>query len=479
MEVEDGIVTPGKQPGMFQEGFPEAMEFHTTLPTQVGVTESGWEIIDPRNSIIASKTIEFEIPSGQDMLIDPNKTRMLLRLKLLKNDGTTPELKNTKFCPVNGLAHAIFKGLDVTLNGTRIASSDGLYAYRAHMESSLMSSKAASTHGGTLTLGGFEVDSTPYSKIPNDDSFKGGDDGKSDITSTDEWGGWKRGPIQRRFAFYRTRDLDATLISRVYSEIFDQPKYLPPGSTLRLVFYLQELLNDFALNTAQTAAKDRFKIVIEKCCLLVRRVKAQAQLLREIFEITEKGEPMKIPLRRVSMNYYTRDAGTADWGIVNLLKPGETLPRRIFIGFVKQAAFIGSYNNCPFEFEKPNIQTAGLKLGAQYLPYPEIRCYTKKDDTMPFWALMEALKAYGSEEDCGVTLFNYSRGNYYLGFNLTHGDLPPGEAFELPQNKPASLECLLNASHAGTPMTMIVYAEYDAEILIGANNQVTMKDFAI
>ena len=92
--------------------------------------------------------MEFNCSGHSDYYIDLNSVRLLLRVKLVKTDGSDIESAepNTVGC-VNNLLHSMFSSLSISINGKPITLHETSYHYKAYLEKLLnYGSDASSTH---------------------------------------------------------------------------------------------------------------------------------------------------------------------------------------------------------------------------------------------------------------------------------------------------------------------------------------------
>jgi hypothetical protein len=92
--------------------------------------------------------LQFNCSGYSDFYIDLISMRLLLRLKLVKTDGSdfTSDGSNTDGC-VNYLLHSMFSSLTVSLNVKPVALHEPKYPYKAYLEKLLnYVSDASGTH---------------------------------------------------------------------------------------------------------------------------------------------------------------------------------------------------------------------------------------------------------------------------------------------------------------------------------------------
>jgi hypothetical protein len=98
----------------------------------------------------ADNLIQLQINSSgyNDYYIDLNSVRLLLRVKLVKTDGSdlNSTEQNTVGC-VNNLLHSLFSSLIVSLNGKPVTLHETIYHYKAYFEKLLnYGSDSSGTH---------------------------------------------------------------------------------------------------------------------------------------------------------------------------------------------------------------------------------------------------------------------------------------------------------------------------------------------
>ncbi len=467
-ETDDGFITGGLPPGT-GEVLPENLGMHTSLPTQVGVVKTPrWRLINPINSLTNARTIEFQVSSHHSDLIDPGRTYLYLVCKVTDEEGKPipKKLNNAanpkhNVIPVNGLSYCLFKSCEVRLNDQPIHGGDSLYAYKGDFESRLMWPK--NVKKGMMRIMGFDEELYAFETV--------GKDGVPDFDATafTEYDGANHKAFQRR-AKKASEGKEFSCLGKIHSEIFDQSRLLPPGSRLHVTFHRTDFDSFSVLcNDGQP------KIAIVKAQLMVLDVPVDPDIVIEMAGETAKGRNTIIPLRRVEMNYYTKMNNTTDFSHPNLFHDGETLPRRIFIAFVDGRAFRGHTKRDPFNYLDIGIAHYALKIGGEFVPYPEIQVGAN-EKTLQFFTLLDATGTAFDEDELGINIDNYKHRNNFLAFDLTNSKTRAGASYELPCTKSCDLEITLRNALTD-PVTMIVYAEYDAELEINQLGQVKKKQF--
>ena len=237
-ETDSGIILKTNDP-FSKEALPSNLDLTATLPTQIGLLDSRYEIVYPINSIDNARTFEFSINSHQNELIDPSNIFMYVRYRIANTDGAPLAIldngqpnADAQVAPADGIVTSLFKNCKVRINDQPVSTGDGLYSYRADLENRLMVSKQVIK--STLNLSGFYNDQVAFQNLP---------DGKiewdmrnvklENIYHNSAYG------INRRL-WFSAYSKPFSGIARIHSEIFDQPKLLPPTTKLYVAFDRQD-----------------------------------------------------------------------------------------------------------------------------------------------------------------------------------------------------------------------------------------------
>ena len=442
----------------------ENFDLHSTAPTQVGAEVSKEEFIDVQHSIERDGTIDFIVTCGDDEYIDPYNIKLYFAYRILQEDNTrfgpAHDVAIGKYAPVNGAGYAFFKGLVVKLNDTVIADNDVLYSFRGDIESRLSNTIAGKKY--TLQLMGFEEEKEAFEDIA-----------EAEIWLPNDGGG--AAPVQivdsalgDRIRSTR-RSREKHIITPLFSEIFDQQKFLPPHSKLSISL----IRNDYQFSLLSKVNARTYQIAYTKVKLIVRKVKASPELSKQIqSETILRDVKEKYPLRRVEMKYYTKNANSTDLTINNIFE--GILPRRFFFVMIRQDSFNGTLTLDPFNYQDFAIREMSFKIGNETLPYPpiEVNFQNNSANCLALYALLRATNTWNGENSLGFGINNYNDRNCIFGYDLAASELPAGESFEPVKEGSSTLSIRLNVG-APHPIVIIVYAEYDAELQIDKNRHVT------
>ena len=265
-------------------------------------------------------------------------------------------------------------------------------------------------------------------------------------------------------------------ITRIHSEIFEQPKLPPPNTVLDIDFDRHD--SDFLLLTKHN--NRNYILKMESCEPLTRLVDMDEEITAEIDSVSISGRNMLYPVRRVKMMYYSCGANVVDLSNFNLLTmEGNLLPCRIIVVMVREDAVHGNYNRDPFNYQHFNLAEFSLKVGSEQIPLPKLKCNMDDDSNdilRPLFSALLANHSLFSNEELGINPSNYRNGNVFLAWDLSQ--MPPGQSFEMTQEKPVSLILKLRRAN-NFVINVIVYSEYDSEVEMMNNRKVICHEYAL
>ena len=189
------------------------------------------------------------------------------------------------------------------------------------------------------------------------------------------------------------------------------------------------------------------------------------EITAEIDSVSISGRSMLYPVCRVKMLYYSCGGNVVDLSNFNLLTTeGNFLPRRIIVILVREDAMRGNYERDPFNYQHFNLEEFSLKVGSEQVPPLKLKCNmddNSNDILRPLFSVLLANHLLFSNEELGINPSNYRNGNVFLAWDLSQ--MPPGQSFEMTQEKPLSLILKLRRAN-NFVINVIVYCEYDSEM---------------
>lgn len=478
------------------DAMSQTLDLHSSLPTQAAIISSRLEKINPLNSLTDSRFVQFRYSTGMNDLIHPAASFLYLKCKITGAAQEGAGAGKGEIIPANGIGGALFKNIIVKLNSTPIESGDGLYAYRADMEKRLLYPHQIQKHGMCLSM--FDFPETSFDSYSTDKTYKPfgkpkkvvaveAPDKAKEIDQTEQINAGGVEPphastlmVNVPTAFknrvqYCSHGQEFEVVDTIHSDLFNQDRHLPPNSTIDLTFDLQDDPNFYLLSHA---ARGNRNLQIEQFQLWIRVDTVEPEVALDMQQETMQS-PYRIPIRRVDMNYFTRTPSLTDLSeTAALLKQRDRIPRRVFIGTVAQDAFHGKIDKDPFHYKDLAAENILLRVGGQQRPIFELRAKrsdtpTQDNITQFLFSLQLATGTLLSKYTTGINYFNWFEGNALIGFDLTSGDVE--QVRERPATHPVELYYHLHKAIASSHV-MIVYAEYDAEIQIDKNYEVSIVE---
>lgn len=455
-----------------EEVIPEFLNMFSKAPTQVGVKSGRFKRIDPIASLDNAGAINFVIKCDDTEFLDLKNTVIFVATRITDDAGAVipaqdagpPIVHNDRSncILINGIGSTWFKNLQVRLNGTSVELGDGLYAFRSDLDNRLSYTKEAKEQ--QLSMEGFDEETYPFEDL-NANEIHFDEDPYTDANA-------KARAFVRRYNRIKGGKKLLTC-SRIHAGLFEQDKPLPPGSKLDLIFERNE--QNFVLLTKRN---EPFKAIIDECYLWVRTIKIDEQIYKEISdERYDNNKNIEYHFRRVRMFTHAKGGGLRDVSVTDLC-PGETnLPRRVFVGLVRQDAVHGHRDRDPFNYQHCHATNVKFDVGGDVRPYPELKMNFDDDDyTQGLFSLLEAAGGMLTNHELGITYENYHARNVLFGANFTGCSNEAGEAFELPEQKQINLSMRLAGAGLGGAVTIVmVYAEYDATVTVTPERSVKVN----
>ena len=119
-------------------------KFDYFKPEAVQNNVNKWFMRDftPLASLTHGSQIEFAVPGSNELTMDLSKSYIIVRAQITKADDTAPA-GAAEVGPVNLTLHSMFSNVDIELGGKMISDPNGVYPYRAYIETLLSYNKEA------------------------------------------------------------------------------------------------------------------------------------------------------------------------------------------------------------------------------------------------------------------------------------------------------------------------------------------------
>lgn len=409
---------------------------------QVQVDITGNVITDyhPLTSLSAGGPIEFHIPGSVDEYIDLSDMQILLRVQILRSDGTNLQADdNVAF--INQPISSIFQDVFVTIGDKQVEGGQHCYPYNAYLSSLLQFHPSAKkTH---MQAWGWDEDEPGKFDRDTNEGHKAR---AADTSGSAEW------------------ELNGPL----FLDITRQSRYLLPQTDLRLKFLPAK--PDFVLH--DLAKKSTYKYKINRATLYVRRMRVKDSVISS-HNRGLKTQNAIYHLDHVDVNTFTVTKGVRDY-IKDRLYPTQT-PKMLVVGLLEHDAFNGNIEKSPFNFKHFDLNKIGIYRDGELVPGQIFTPDYKREHFMRAYTnTMNVMKYFNTDDSNGMTIEHFKK-----GYNLYAFDLTPDAQCNAPYRSivyNSSLRLELNfAEPLKTTINVLLFAIFDAKLEITSLRDVILS----
>ncbi|KAL3088416.1 hypothetical protein niasHT_027105 [Heterodera trifolii] len=332
---------------------------------------------------------------------------------------------NEQVATINMIGATWIKNIKITVQGREIYDSNSLYAYKAYLDAELSYSK--NVKESDLQASGYYVDSE------NQDG--------TDTTQS--------GFELRRKLFSQSQT--AQFITKLDADVFNQDRYMVNGVEINIQLTPND--NEFMV---MAAADDKYKIEITSCKLYVKNLEVVDGLALDIQKKLENKEAKYAHRKTLIKSTFISENRTEYNGT---LFTGQ-LPKRVILGMVENAAYVGNQKKSPFNFRPFDVRSVTLTAnGKQWPAAPFELNFSKNLYTRAFHEMNESLGMASSTDSNGITLEKYRKGWTIFAFNMT--------------NSMEENECI-DLITEGTTTVSIQFSKYPSALVV--NNDPSNKE---
>lgn len=421
------------------------VELFDPIPKQIVLDKAQWVDFHPVNNVNSDGPIEFIINGSTDEFLDLSNTMLQVRVKLVNGQNSNNLTDVDVVGPVNNWLHSLFSDVTLTVAGTVVEGGDQHYAYKSYL-TNLLSHNKGSKATQLQACGWFK------------------DTGEQMNVGTAANSG-----------FTKRKGLAATsatveLCGALCLDMAMQNKYLLQNVDIGIK--LNKSKDNFSCliytggnvnNRAQT-----IKVKIEKAVLYTRRVKALPSLMNSIEEKLNF-ENAVYHIQRTVIVPYTIPNGSHSHTKESLFR--GLMPKAVFVGFVRNDAYNGSWSQNPFNFHHFNINHLALYREGEPIPYrPFTPDFANKHYMREYMSLYQSVDIYNKSEDFDISMVEFGNGYTIFGFNLTP-DLSIGGHAQTSRDGNIRLEVKFSTA-INTTVNAIVMGIFDGRIDITKHRNV-------
>lgn len=427
------------------------LEWFCLPPTQTAVEKTYNVDYQPLTTIRYNAPIEFFIPASTEEYLDLKNSRLHVKCKIVKNDGTVPDAANT-VAPINDLFNSLWSNVELFLNDRLISHSNNTHGYTSiisHLihdsEEKLNSSRSMSLIYKDTAGSMNGVDAKKANRLQYVLGYDLGANGAAIAATAAGNNG-----LHKRYLLTK-ESKEVMLSGNLRIDMFEQGRYLPNGISIKLRFHRQN--NAFAL----MAADDTYKIDILEAFMTIRKVKVSPGVLLGHTDALMKS-PAKFPITRKECKVLAIPQGFQSFVKDNIFL-GQ-LPSRIVIGMVNNEAFAGSIELNPYNFEHFGINYMQLYTDGNPVLNKPLKLNVDEGHYLDaFELLSQSFDKFDGEKSSIIKREDWPRGYSLFSFDLT-SDYDGDDHYALIKHGNLRLEMNFAAA-LGHTINVIVYAEFD------------------
>lgn len=416
-------------------GQPDALSLFTLPPNQVAVEKIYFNECRPVSSYSVEDTpIEISIPGQGNEYMDLRRSRLYMKCKIVKADGTALQT-DEKTGIINLPLQTLWSQIDVYMNNKLVSLNTSHYPWKAYFKQILSS-------GGDTTTS--QLQSQLY--FIDDDTM----DDPNPVSGTN-------GGLLNRYGITKlSREFD--LEGPLYEDVFRINKYILNGVNLHLKLFRNKA--PFVIMSGETTPAYKLQIldISFKACM----IKVDSGVLINHAEIL-KDHTAKYSLTRTEVKMNTCPSGSGSFIWQNVWT--NNLPSKAFFAFVKQTAVNGNYTKNPFNFMNVAEEVA-LYVNGESLPSRPLKIDTgvNQNYVSAFVNLFEVAEKWNKDAGLEITRETFGKGYTIYAFSLAPCDLGD-EYLNLIRQGNIRFEVKFSAATTET-LNCIAYAEFPALIEI-------------
>jgi hypothetical protein len=368
---------------MTREGFSENVGLFLTPPTDTGIEGKSWINIRPTSQITDGGTIDFNIAGNTLQYMDLHETRLYVKCRIVKKDGTKFSEKDV-VAPVNLFLHSLWSQMDVLLQQVPVASGVSTrYPYKALIDYTLGTNRTEYNTSGACQM---------YYR--------------DTLTCMEDWDPTKP-PINEGLFARHKRCKNGKIFDMegpLYSDIFQQKRLLLNGLQLGIKMYPS---ND---NFKFMCDSSSYKVEILDAVLKICYVKVSPGILLGHAEALKIG-PAKYFYDESIIKGYAIASGQYSITVDDLFM-GE-VPKTLILCLVSSEGLNGSCKKNPYNFKDYDVNFCGFYVDGQSYPYQALQPAFSSDNYVEAY-----LTLFNQQPLHGITYQEFGSGYTFYSFDL-------------------------------------------------------------
>ena len=397
-----------------------------------GQKQVEWIEYRPTGQLNSEGAIEFHVPGNGSKYMDLKNTKLKIKAKIVKADGTnlpsstvtegTPIPEASKVGPVNLFLQSLWRQIDVSLQQQIISPEvASRHPYKAYIET-------------VLGFGDDPKESQLYYKD------------LGDPCNNDPISGTNSGLLMRTTFTEKSKTVE--MEGPIMNDICQQDRYLLDGVALNVKLWPSS--NEFRLMSSNASAD--YKVKIEEAVLKVCMIDVSPEI-KSAHANTIKRGPALYYYDRTDVKAYAIAKG--QYGItVEDMYQGD-VPKRLIVGILPSSGYNGSYKANPLWFKDHKLNFIAFYKEGKSIPTAPLTPNYANGNYMSAYMTL-----FGDDNNFGNTISRseYPKGYCFYVFNLCENqcDKYGGGSVEKGHTR---LEIKV-AEELTESVTVIVYAQF-------------------
>ncbi|CAD5207947.1 unnamed protein product [Bursaphelenchus xylophilus] len=338
--------------------------------------------------------------------------------------------------PINAIGATFISNMKVILNGQEIYNSNGLNSYKTYLDL-LLTYPKTSVDSYLSAVGWYH---TKAQDDVNDPGFQA-----------------------RRALFV---DGDAQFVTKIFSPLFTQSRYLCNHSTLELE--IEPAKEQYCIVAPNANDQNAYSLAIISCKLYTKTLDLtdgvgvgwNAALLKQ---------PALYPIRQAEMKHFFVSPTQTEY-VATLFT--EQIPRRITMGLIRNASFSPASRNSPFKFVHGNVRSITVSANGQNYPSAGYQMnFAENQYIRAFHDLHENVGYAFANESMSIDRNMFKNGNALYVFNLTT-DQEDGNSFDLIRRGVVTVKIQFTEAVPAGGYVLIVAADHDRVLMVDSSRSV-------
>lgn len=373
-----------------EENHVNQMSIFETPPTDTAIQVREWIEFRPINQLGEDAAVEFHVVPQSTGYMDLKMTRLNLKIKVTKGDGSSVTHDDV-VALVNLPLHTAFSQVECQLQQKSVSDVGTNYSYKAYIDTLLSSTSARKIHNSSQL---FVKDSS----------------GQFDSSDA------KTGPnlgLYERWIYTRdggVLDLEGPLLL----DLFQQERLILNGVSLDLKLWPSK--NAFRLMSDSLQPDERLKIVDATLKVCIQRPNLALTMAHTKLLDTRQA---LYPYMSSTIKIASIAEGEFSFSADNMFQ-GE-VPSQLILGLVSSSAYVGNYKKSPFNFQHYDCNFVALYVDGQSLPAKPLQPQFAEENYLNAYQTLlsigDDVEIDGKEYAEGYTLYVLDI-NPYVDFNV-------------------------------------------------------------